>query len=63
MKPDKKPMTPLETNALLKAARAKKLEEKAAKDAIMDEFKGKGKIKRLTTDQRLERLERLMGIE
>lgn len=56
-------MKPEELNKALKAARAKKLEEKAAKDAIKDEFKGKGKIKKLTADQRLERLERLMGIE
>jgi hypothetical protein len=63
MKTDKKPMTPLETNALLKATKDKKLEEKAAKDAIKDEFKDKEKVKKLTTDQRLERLERLMGIE
>lgn len=63
MKTDKKPMTPLETNALLKATRDKKLEEKAAKDTIKDEFKDKEKVKKLTTDQRLERLERLMGIE
>ena len=56
-------MKPDELNKTLKAARAKKLEEKAANDAIKDEFKGKEKVKKLTTDQRLERLERLMGVE
>jgi len=56
-------MKPEELNKALKAARAKKLEEKAVKDAIKDEFKVKEKFKKLTTDQRLERLERLMGIE
>ena len=56
-------MKPEELNKALKAARAKKLEEKAVKDAIKDEFKVKEKVKKLTTDQRLERLERLMGIE
>lgn len=52
-----------ELNKALKAARDKKLEEKSAKDAIKEEFKGKEKVKKLTTEQRLERLERLMGIE
>ena len=56
-------MKPEELNKALKAARAKKLEVKAVKDAIKDEFKVKEKVKKLTTDQRLERLERLMGIE
>jgi hypothetical protein len=63
MKTDKKPMTPLETNALLKAARAKKLEEKAAQEAIKTEFKAKEKIKALTDKERLDRIEKLLGLD
>ena len=48
---------------MMDETKAKLLAKKAAKDAIKDEFKGKEKIKKLTTDQRLKRLERLMGIE
>ena len=56
-------MKPEELNKALKAARAKKLEEKAAKNAIKDEYKGKEKQKKLTDKERIERLERLMGIK
>lgn len=56
-------MKPEELNKALKAARAKKLEEKAVKDAIKDAYKGKEKVKKLTDKERIERLERLMGIE
>ena len=56
MKPDK-------LNKALKAARDRKLEEKAAKDKIKDEYKSKEKVKKLTDKERIERLERLMGIE
>lgn len=63
MKTDKKSMTPLETNALLKAARAKKLEEKAAQEAVKAKYKDKKKIKELTDKERLDRIEELLGLK
>ena len=43
---------------LVEALKVKKVKE----DAIKADFKGKEKIKKLTTEQRLDRIEQLLGI-
>lgn len=38
-------------------------DRKAKQEAVKTEYKGKAKIKALTTAERLDRLEKLMGID
>lgn len=50
---------------LLKITQAlaeKTVKDKADKDAVLKEFSDKEKLKSLTTVERLERIERLLGI-
>ena len=48
-------------DALKPLAEAKKA-EKIEREAVIDEFKNKEKQKKLTLEQRIERLERLNGL-
>lgn len=43
--------------------KAKLIERKAAQDKIKAEFKAKEKTKALTTAERLERIEKLLGLD
>ena len=49
----------MKTKELIAALEAKK----AARKAVKQEYKDKEKAKKLTTDERLTRIERLLGIE
>ena len=42
---------------------AKLAEKKAKEDAVVVEYKGKEKVKALTTAERLDRIERMLGIK
>lgn len=57
-------MKPEELNKALKAAKAKKLEEKAAKDAIKDKHKGKkfGTLSTKEKDALLETIAKMLGL-
>ena len=47
---------------LTQAMAEKTVKDKADKDAVLTEYKDKEKVKPLTTIERLERIERLLGI-
>lgn len=42
--------------------KAKLIERKAAQEAVKAEYKAKEKVKALTTAERLDRIERLLGL-
>lgn len=48
---------------IINEIRAKKLVNKISKDAIKSEYADKGKRKELTDKERIDRIERLLGIE